>query len=99
VKRWKNAHRRSAGKQAYVPLVFQPGKVCQFDWSEEAVGIGGVRQSIKVAHFRLTYSRKMFVVSYPRETREMVLDAHVRAFGSSSATGCCNGARHARIRP
>lgn len=81
VKQWKNAHHRSAGKQAYVPLAFQPGEVCQFDWSEEVIEIAGVRQSIKVAHFRLAYSRKMFVVAYPRETQEMVLDAHVRAFG------------------
>jgi len=33
-----------------------------------------------VAHFRLTYSRQMFVVAYPRETQEMVFDAHNRAF-------------------
>lgn len=36
--------------------------------------------SIKVAHFRLAYSRQMFVVAYPCETQEMVLDAHSRAF-------------------
>ena len=42
--------------------------------------IGGVLQKIKVAHFRLSYSRQMFVVAYPRETQEMVLDAHNRAF-------------------
>ena len=37
-------------------------------------------QTIKVAHFRLTFSRQMFVVAYPRETQEMVFDAHNRAF-------------------
>jgi len=37
-------------------------------------------QAIRVAHFRLAYSRKMFVVAYPRETQEMVFAAHVRAF-------------------
>ena len=40
----------------------------------------GVMQTIKVAHFRLTFSRQMFVVAYPRETQEMVFDAHNRAF-------------------
>ncbi len=30
--------------------------------------------------FRLTFSRQMFVVAYPRETQEMVFDAHNRAF-------------------
>ena len=42
--------------------------------------LGGVLQNIKVAHFRLAYSRQMFVVAYPREMQEMVLDAHSRAF-------------------
>jgi hypothetical protein len=37
-------------------------------------------QTIKVAHFRLTFSRQMFVVAYPRETQEMVFDAHNCAF-------------------
>ena len=37
-------------------------------------------QTIKVAHFRLAYSRQMFVVAYPRETQEMVLDAHNQDF-------------------
>ena len=33
-----------------------------------------------MAHFRLSYSRQMFVVAYPRETQELVLDAHSKAF-------------------
>jgi len=37
-------------------------------------------QTIKVAHFRLCYSRQMLVVAYLRETKEMVLDAHSKAF-------------------
>ncbi len=63
-----------------MPLQFQPGDACQFDWSHEQVELGGVLQNIKVAHFRLAYSRQMFVVAYPREMQEMVLDAHNRAF-------------------
>lgn len=81
VKGWKA--RRAGGPavtQAFVPLAFPPGETCQFDWSHEEVELGGVVQAIKVAHFRLAYSRKMFVVAYPRETQEMVFDAHIRAF-------------------
>lgn len=80
VKQWKAGQPGSAIKEAFVPLVFAPGEVCQFDWSHEHVEIDGVVQTIKVAHFRLAYSRQMFVVAYPRETQEMVLDAHNRAF-------------------
>ena len=80
VKQWKSAQTKPSIKEAFVPLVFAPGDACQFDWSQEHVEIGGVATTIKVAHFRLAYSRQMFVAAYPCETQEMVLDAHNRAF-------------------
>jgi transposase len=80
VRGWKTAKSGPALTQAFVPLSFAPGEVCQFDWSHEQVELAGVMQTIKVAHFRLTFSRQMFVVAYPRETQEMVFDAHDRAF-------------------
>jgi len=80
VKQWKATQTRPSIKEAFVPLVFAPGDACQFDWSQEHVEIGGVALTIKVAHFRLAYSRQMFVAAYPCETQEMVLDAHNRAF-------------------
>jgi hypothetical protein len=36
--------------------------------------------TVKVAHVRLCHSRMLFVRAYPRETQEMVFDAHNRAF-------------------
>lgn len=80
IKQWKNLHQGPKITQAFVPLVFAPGEACQFDWSHEQAELGGTLHHIKVAHFRLSYSRQMFVVAYLRETQEMVLDAHVRAF-------------------
>ena len=80
VRRWKAAKSGPSLAHAFVPLAFAPGEVCQFDWSHEHVELDGVMQTIKVAHFRLTFSRQMFVVAYPRETQEMVFDAHNRAF-------------------
>jgi transposase len=81
VRDWKQVSgKQPVSKQAFVPLAFPAGETCQFDWSYEYVVLGGVLQTIKVAHFRLTYSRKMFLAAYPRETQEMVLDAHIRAF-------------------
>jgi len=81
VKRWKQAQ-RPAVTQAFVPLAFAPGAKYQFDWSHEVVELDGVIQTVKVAHFRLCYSRRPFVVAYPRETQEMVFDAHNRAFAA-----------------
>jgi transposase len=74
------ASRASAPAAAFVPLSFAPGEAYQFDWSHEVVLIGGVTVTVKVAHVRLCHSRMMFVRAYPRETQEMVFDAHDRAF-------------------
>jgi transposase len=78
VKQWQ----QEAGKvkSAFIPLYFSPGEAYQFDWSQETVELGGVVQTLKVAHFRLCYSRLSFVVAYPRETQEMLFDAHAKAF-------------------
>src|SRR3974390_943894 len=65
---------------AYVPLSFAPGEAYQFDWSHEVVLLNGVTTIVKVAHVRLCHSRMLFVRAYPRETQEMVFDAHERAF-------------------
>ena len=83
VRRYAIAWRKQRGAavtQAYVPLVFAPGEAYQFDWSHEIVVMGGVTTTVKVAHVRLCHSRMMFVRAYPRETQEMVFDAHDRAF-------------------
>jgi len=76
---WRDK-RASATADAYVPLTFAPGEAYQFDWSHEIVVIDGVTTTVKVAHVRLCMSRMMFVRAYPRETQEMVFDAHERAF-------------------
>jgi transposase len=70
----------SALADAYVPLTFAPGEAYQFDWSHEIIVMDGVTTTVKVAHVRLCHSRMMFVRAYPRETQEMVFDAHERAF-------------------
>ena len=79
VKGWKGQRPRGP-QDAFVPLVFPPGDACQFDWSHEQVELSGVVQTVKVAHFRLSHSRQPFLAAYPRESQEMVFDAHNRAF-------------------
>jgi transposase len=76
---WQRA-RSAMTAEAYVPLSFDPGEAYQFDWSHEVVLINGVTVTVKVAHLRLCHSRMLFVRAYPRETQEMVFDAHDRAF-------------------
>jgi transposase len=84
VRRYARGWRReqvSALAGAYVPLSFAPGEAYQFDWSHEVVLINGTTVTVKVAHLRLCHSRMLFVRAYPRETQEMVFDAHDRGFG------------------
>ena len=76
---WQREH-ASQTAPAFVPLSFAPGEAYQFDWSREIVLLNGVTVTVKVAHMRLCHSRMMLVRAYPRETQEMVLDAHERAF-------------------
>src|SRR6516164_6201745 len=78
-RKWQ-ASRGEAIAEAYVPLSFAPGEAYQFDWSHEVVLINGVTVTVKVAHVRLCHSRMLFARAYPRETQEMVFDAHNRAF-------------------
>ena len=82
---WRHAQdwedqRGSAAAEAYIPLSFAPGEAYQFDWSHEIVLLDGVTVTVKVAHMRLCHSRMFFVRAYPRESQEMVFDAHDRAF-------------------
>jgi transposase len=88
-KRWRTEH-GAVTAEAYVPLSFAPGEAYQFDWSHEIVLINGVTVTVKVAHVRLCHSRMLFVRAYPRETQEMVFDAHNRAFAFFKGT-CTRG--------
>jgi transposase len=86
---WR-ATRGGATAEAFVPLSFAPGEAYQFDWSHAIVVLGGVTTTIKVAHVRLCHSRMLFVRAYPRESQEMVFDAHIRAFEFFKGT-CTRG--------
>lgn len=84
VRRYARSRSKARGSvmaEAYVPLYYAPGEAYQFDWSHEIVVLNGVTTAVKVAHVRLCHNRMMYVRAYPpRETQEMVFDAHDRAF-------------------
>jgi transposase len=84
VRRYIQQQRKEAGggvAAAFIPLSFDPGEAFQFDWSYEQIELGGISVKVKVAQFRLCNSRMPFCVAYIRESLEMVLDAHIKAFG------------------
>jgi transposase len=93
VRRYARGWRRdqvSSSAAAFVPLSFASGEAYQFDWSHEVVLINGTTVTVKVAHVRLCHSRMLFVRAYPRETQEMVFDAHDRGFAFFKGT-CTRG--------
>ncbi len=79
VKAWREEKGRNPGT-VFIPLYFEPGSAYQFDWSRESAVLGGIHQTIRVAHFRLSHSRMVFVTAFVRESLEMLLEAHNRAF-------------------
>lgn len=82
-RRWAEARAtKSAARasEAFIPLTFAPGEAYQFDWSEDWIVLDGVAFKVQVAHVRLCHSRMPYIRAYPRQTQEMVFDAHARAF-------------------
>jgi transposase len=80
---WKEHRQReqqTAGRGAFIPLVFQAGEAFQFDWSEDWAVIGGERVKLQAAHFKLCHSRVFLVRAYLLQTHEMLFDAHYQAF-------------------
>jgi transposase len=93
IRRYAQSWRRDRASKAvaaFVPLTFAPGEAYQFDWSHEVVVMNGVTVTVRVAHLRLCHSRMPFVRAFPRETQEMVFDAHDRAFAFFKGT-CTRG--------
>ena len=76
--------RASAGKdfKAFVPLRFELGEAFQFDWSEEALVVGGIYHRMQVSHMKLCASRAFWLVAYPSQGHEMLFDAHTRSFAA-----------------
>ncbi len=79
IKRFQQRQPAVTPTQAFVPLSFAPGEAYQFDWAEDWIVLDGVTTKVQVAHLRLCHSRMPFVQVYPRQTQEMVFDAHARA--------------------
>jgi len=63
----------------------------QFDRSHEVVLLNGVTVIVKAAHVRLLPPPHPVYSRYPRETQEMVFDAHDRALALLKGIGQADG--------
>lgn len=80
VRHWRTQSSAASTKSAFVPLQFALGEAFQFDWSEEALVIGGIHHKILAAHTKLCASRAFMICAYPTQSHEMLFDAHTRSF-------------------
>jgi transposase-like protein len=82
VRAWRIKQGASISTAAFVPLTFALGEAFQFDWSEEALVVGGIYRRLQVAHMKLCASRAFWLVAYPSQGHEMLFDAHTRSFAA-----------------
>ena len=82
IRRWRAGEGQKLAAKAYVPLSFELGEAYQFDWSDEALVIGGVYRKVQLAHMKLCASRAFWLAAYPGQGHEMLFDAHARCFAA-----------------
>ena len=66
--------------EAFVPLNFDPGEAMQVDWGQAAIYLKGVRTKIRLFCTRLCYSAMPFVIAFPNERLEALLEGHIETF-------------------
>ena len=66
--------------KVYLPLEFEPGQDAQVDWGEAKVKLAGEWVTVQLFVMRLNYSRRVFMMAFPRQRQEAFLEGHVAAF-------------------
>ncbi len=67
-------------KEAYIRQAYLAGDVCEFDWGEIKLLIGGKRTSLHLAVFTCAYSNYRYAYVYHRQDTLSFMEAHTRFF-------------------
>ena len=67
-------------KEAYIRQAYLAGDVCEFDWGEIKLLIGGKRTSLHLAVFTCAYSNWRYAYVYHRQDTLSFMEAHTRFF-------------------
>lgn len=67
-------------KEAFIRQVYAPGDVCEFDWGEVKLEIGGKFQKLYMAVFTPAMSNYRYAVLFHRQDTTAFLHAHVLFF-------------------
>ena len=71
---------RSKPADAFVPLEYDPGEAMQVDWGEATVLMGDRKATVHIFCARLCFSAMPFVIAFPYERLEALLEGHIEAF-------------------
>ena len=66
--------------EAFIKQVYEPGDVCEFDWGEVPLTIGGKDITYKMAVFTLAARNIRYAYLYRREDTQSYVDSHIKAF-------------------
>ncbi len=80
------ARREKRNRPAFVPLVYNPGEVAEFDWGEAEVVLAGKRIKVQLLCLRLRWSGMPFVISYPNQRQEAMFDGLRQGFEALGGT-------------
>lgn len=67
-------------KEAYIRQTYTPGSVCEFDWGEVKLIIGGVKRVYQLAVFTMAWSNYRYAYLYNRQHTQSFHQSHVRFF-------------------
>jgi transposase len=67
-------------KEAFIRQVYSPGDVCEFDWGEVKLEIGGQMRTLNMAVFTPAMSNYRFAVLFHRQDSVSFQQAHVLFF-------------------
>ena len=67
-------------KEAYIRQSYTPGSVCEFDWGEVKLIIGGIKRVYQIAVFTMAWSNYRYAYLYNRQHTQSFHQSHVRFF-------------------
>lgn len=76
----KEKQGKAAPREAYIRQVYVPGEICEFDWGEIKLYIGGKLSRFQLAVFTAAYSNYRFAAIYRRQDTLAFMESHVRFF-------------------
>ena len=67
-------------QEAFIKAVYQPGEVCEFDWGEVKLTIGGRLQVLQMAVFTSAYGNYRWAYLFTKQVTECFQEAHALFF-------------------